>query len=98
MPLQMPGQFPYLEFDWNVIQSQFVAFLQGMGDVRIARMASSIHRHVIYSAQFFYPVHMVVMSVGAEDGTQLQASVLQESENGGRFAGINDGDCSRLAV
>jgi hypothetical protein len=59
-----------------------------MGNMGILWMASPMHRHVIYSAQFFDAVNMVVMAVGAQDGIQLQAVFMQKFQHGRGFARI----------
>ena len=52
-------------------------------------MASPMHRHVIYSAQFVDAVDMVVVAVGAQDGIQLQAVFTQKIQHGRGFARID---------
>ena len=88
----MSRHFPDAEFDGGCGQQQLIVLAQGMRDVRILRMAASVHRHVIYFAQFGDAADVVVMTVGAQDGAEAQSGAAQEIEHRGGFARIDDGD------
>jgi SAM-dependent methyltransferase len=49
-----------------------------------------MHRHVIYSAQFFDAIDVVVVAVGAEYRVQLQAVRMQETQDWRGLARIDD--------
>ena len=60
-------------------------------------MPSPMHRHVIYSAQFFDAVDVVVVAMGTQDRIQLQAVGLQIIQYRRCFARIDhDGMMSML--
>jgi len=88
----MSRYFPDAKFDGGCGQQQLIVLAQGMCDVRILRMAASVHRHVIYFAQFGDAADVVVMTVGAQDGAKPQSGAAQEIEHRGGFARIDDGD------
>ena len=52
-------------------------------------MASPVHRHVIYSAQFFDAVDVVVVAMGTQDRLQTQAVGMQEIKHRRGFAGVD---------
>ena len=68
-----------------------IPFLQVVGNVRIFRMMPSVHRHVVYFAQFSNSTDVIMVAMGAQDGLELQFMFAEESQHRCCFAGINYG-------
>jgi len=79
------------EFDVERSQSEAVALTKVMGDVRIVRMSPSIHRDVVYFAQFRDAADVISMAVGAQDCVQTQAVTMQEFQHRRGLTGIDHG-------
>ncbi len=95
--LKVPRCLDDVKSNVRRFKCQHIPLAQIIGDVRIARMASPIHWHVIYSAQFCDAADVVVMAVGAQDRRQFQACGVQKSQDRRSFSWIDDGDM-RLIV
>ena len=94
--VEVAGNFEDGEHDAERVELEAIAFAQVIGDVRVVGMSPPIHRHVVYFAQSRDAADVVGVAVGAQNGIQLQAVRIQESQHWSGFAGINHG--SMLAV
>jgi SAM-dependent methyltransferase len=65
-----------------------------MSYMRVIRMSSPVHRHVIYFAQFINAVDVVMMAMSTQDGIETQLVRLQEIQHWRSLARI---DCNGMA-
>lgn len=75
--------------DTQCVKVELVSFAQVMSDMRIFRMASPVHRHVIYSAKFFDAADVVMVAVGTQDAVQLQPAHGKKIQHGLCLSRIN---------